>query len=59
MTHIPIPHVLLGIDWEFDSNVVLNLKKQQMSFEIDTLHIIVPLYPNEGDIYNEPMNEDA
>jgi hypothetical protein len=30
-----------------------------MSFEIDTLHVIVPLDPNEGNIYNDPMNEDA
>jgi hypothetical protein len=30
-----------------------------MSFEIDTLHIIAPLDPNEGDMYNEPVNEDA
>jgi hypothetical protein len=27
---------LLGIDWAFDNNVVLNLKKRQMSFETDT-----------------------
>jgi hypothetical protein len=24
---------LLGIDWAFDNNVVLNLKKRHMSFE--------------------------
>jgi hypothetical protein len=30
-----------------------------MSFEIDTLCIIAPLDPNEGDIYNEHVNEDA
>jgi hypothetical protein len=35
------------------------MKKRQMSFEIDTLRVITPLDPNEGDIYNEPMNEDA
>jgi hypothetical protein len=50
---------LLGIDWAFDNNVVLNLKKRQMSFETDTLHVIAPLDPNEGDRYNDPMNEDA
>jgi hypothetical protein len=33
----PYP-ALLGIDWAFDNNVVLNLKKRQMSFETDTLH---------------------
>jgi hypothetical protein len=30
-----------------------------MSFEIDTLCVIAPLDPNEGDIYNELINEDA
>jgi hypothetical protein len=30
-----------------------------MSFETDTLRIIAPLDPNEGDIYNDPVNEDA
>jgi hypothetical protein len=33
----PYP-ALLGIDWAFDNNVVLNLKKRKMSFETDTLH---------------------
>jgi hypothetical protein len=54
----PYP-ALLGIDWAFENNVVLNLKKRQMSFEMDTLHMIAPLDLNEGDIYNEPVNEDA
>jgi hypothetical protein len=54
----PYP-ALLDIDWEFDNNVVLNLKKQWMSFEIDTLHVIVPLDAHEGDIYNELVNDDA
>jgi len=27
---------LLGIDWAFDNNMVLNLKKRQMSFETET-----------------------
>jgi hypothetical protein len=31
----PYP-AFLGIDWDFDNNVVLNLKKCQMSFETDT-----------------------
>jgi len=30
-----------------------------MSFEKDTLHIIVPLDTNEDERYNEPMKEDA
>jgi hypothetical protein len=54
------PHsTLLGIDWAFDNNVVLNLKKRQMSFETDTLHMVAPLDPYEGDQYNDPMDEDV
>jgi hypothetical protein len=30
-----------------------------MSFETDTFHIIAPLDPNEGDKYNEVVNEDV
>jgi len=54
----PYP-TLLGIDWSFDKNVVLNLKKRHMSFETDTLHMIAPLDPNEEDIYHEPVDEDT
>jgi hypothetical protein len=54
----PYP-ALLGIDWTFDNNVVLNLKKRNMSFEIDTLHMVAPLDPYEGNQYNEPVDEDA
>jgi hypothetical protein len=54
----PYP-TLLGIDWAFDNNDVLNMTKRQMSFETDTLCVIAPLDPNEGDRYNEPINEDG
>jgi hypothetical protein len=54
----PYP-ALLGIDWAFDNNAVLNLKKRQMSFETDTLCVVAPLDPYEGDRYNEPVDEDA
>jgi hypothetical protein len=50
---------LLGIDWAFDNNVVLNLKKRHMSFEIDTMCVVMPLDPYEGDQYNEVVEEDA
>jgi hypothetical protein len=38
----PYP-TLLGIDWAFDNNVVLNLKNKQLSFETDTLHMVATL----------------
>jgi hypothetical protein len=54
---VPYP-VLLGNDWAFDNNALLNLKKSLMSFEVNTLHLIVSLDPNGSEGYNEPMNED-
>jgi hypothetical protein len=45
---VPYP-TLLGMDWAFDNNVVLNLKKMQMSFETDTMCVVAPLDPYEGD----------
>jgi hypothetical protein len=44
----PYP-ALLGIDWAFKNNVVLNLKKRQMSIENDTMRVVAPLDPYEGD----------
>jgi hypothetical protein len=34
---------LFGIKWAFDNNVVLNLKKSKISFEIDTPCLVAPL----------------
>jgi hypothetical protein len=44
----PYP-TLLGIDWDFDNNAVLNLKNRNISFETDTLRVFAPLDPYEGD----------
>jgi hypothetical protein len=54
----PYP-ALLGINWAFDNNVVLNLKKSQMSFETDTMRVVAPLDPYESNRYNEPVNEEV
>jgi hypothetical protein len=54
----PYP-ALIGIDWSFENNSMLNLKKRWMSFEMDTLCTVTLLDPYEGDIYNEPIDEDA
>jgi hypothetical protein len=54
----PFP-TLLGIDWEFDNNVVLKLKKRQMSFVKNSLRVVAPLDTYEGGQYNELMDEDA
>jgi hypothetical protein len=50
---------LLGIDWSVNNNVILNSKKRQMSFEMDTLRMTTPRDLNEGDTYNELVDEDA
>jgi len=49
----------MGIDWAFDNNAVLNLKKRKMSFETNTLCVVASLDPYGGDIYNEVIDEDA
>jgi len=49
----------LGIDWVFDNNAVLNSKKHQMSFENDTLCVVVPLDPYEINHYNDPVDDDS
>jgi hypothetical protein len=54
----PYPE-LLGIDWAFDNNAVLNLKKRQMSYETDTLRMVATLYPYEANWYNEPLDEEV
>jgi len=43
----PYP-ALLGIDWEFDMDIVINLKKRSMTFEKKEIRVIVPLDPAEG-----------
>jgi hypothetical protein len=39
----PYP-ALLGIDWAFDNNLMLNLKKRRMLFETETMHMVMPLW---------------
>ena len=46
---------LLGIEWEMENAVVINLKKRQMTFEGKDLRVIVPLYPSQGERYTEPL----
>jgi len=53
----PYP-TLLGVDWEFYMNVVINLKKCSMTFEKKELRVIVPLDPTEGARYTELVCDD-
>jgi hypothetical protein len=38
----------LGIDWEYNNYVVINLKKESMTFEVDGLKVVQPLDPYLG-----------
>ena len=53
----PYP-ALLGIDWDFDNLVVINLKKKQMAFEGHNIKIIAPLHPSMDPCYTEPIRPE-
>jgi hypothetical protein len=53
----PYP-ALLGIDWDFNNLIVVDLKKRRMTFEGDGLRVIAPLDPEEGRRYTEPIREE-
>jgi hypothetical protein len=46
----PYP-TLLGIDWDFNNSIVVDLKKRRMTFEGDGLRVIAPLDLDEGRRY--------
>jgi hypothetical protein len=48
----PYP-ALLGINWAFDNQVIINLKKNTMSFEDNRIRVIGPLDPASGPRYIE------
>lgn len=53
----PYP-TLMGIEWALDNNVVINMKKRQMSFEDGKNRIIAPIDPEEGHRYVEPVTDE-
>jgi hypothetical protein len=44
---------LLGIDWAFENQAIINLKKKTMSFEGNGLQVIGPLDPALGPRYTK------
>lgn len=50
----PYP-ALHGIDWAFDMDVLINLKKCRMAFKRKELIVIVSLDPTKGAQYTEPV----
>ena len=53
----PYP-TLLGIDWAYDNYVVINLKKDTMTFEAKGIKVVQPLDPYVGPRYTEPTNNN-
>ena len=49
----PYP-TLLGLDWEFDNQAIINLKTRKMTFESREYIFVPPLDPSEGERFVEP-----
>jgi hypothetical protein len=49
----PYP-TLMGLEWDFDNQAIINLKRREMIFEVGDLKVIAPLDPSEGKRYIEP-----
>jgi hypothetical protein len=55
---IPFP-TLLGIDWAFDNQAIINLKTRKMIFEVGKFRVVAPLDPSDCEIYVEPMPDNV
>jgi hypothetical protein len=49
----PYP-MLLGLDWAFNNQAIINLKTRKMTFELRDYRVIAPLNPSEGERFIEP-----
>jgi hypothetical protein len=49
----PYP-TLLGLDWAFHNQAIINLKMRKMKFESGEYRVIAPLDPSEGERFVEP-----
>jgi hypothetical protein len=49
---------LLGLDWAFDNQAIINLKTRKMTFESGDYRVIGPLNPSEGERFVEPTCMD-
>jgi hypothetical protein len=47
---IPFP-TLLGIDWAFDNQAIINLKTAKMIFEAENFRVVESLYPSYCERY--------
>jgi hypothetical protein len=48
---------LMGLEWDFDNQAIINLKRREMIFEVGYLKVTTPLDPMEGNMYIEPPEE--
>jgi hypothetical protein len=46
------------MDWAFDNQVIINLKKREMIFEGGGLKVTTPLDPMEARIYVDPTRKE-
>jgi len=53
----PYP-TLLGTEWAFDNNSIINLKKRHMRFEDGRNKVTAPIDPMEGKGYVESVKEE-
>jgi hypothetical protein len=53
----PYP-TLLGLDWVFDNQAIINLKTKKMEFESGEYRVIAPLNPLDGEMFVEPTSLD-
>jgi hypothetical protein len=45
---------LLGLDWEFETEAIINLKMIKLTFDSGEYKFIAPLDPSEGERFVEP-----
>jgi hypothetical protein len=45
---------LMGLEWAFDNQEIINLKRRDMIFEVGDLKVTAPLDPSEAKRYVEP-----
>jgi hypothetical protein len=45
---------MIGLEWDFDNQAIINLKRREMIFEVGYLKVTTPLDPLEGKRYIEP-----
>jgi hypothetical protein len=55
---IPFP-TLLGIDWGFENQAIINLKTRKMIFEAGNFRVVSPLDPSDCERYVEPVPDSV